>query len=42
MGDDWWDLCAGPHVETTKDLNPKAFDLESVAGNGVFKPLKNF
>ncbi|MEM9767286.1 MAG: threonine--tRNA ligase [Cyanobacteria bacterium P01_D01_bin.71] len=32
LGDDWWDLCAGPHVETTKDLNPKAFDLESVAG----------
>ena len=32
LGDKWWDLCAGPHVETTKDLNPKAFDLESVAG----------
>ncbi|MGC1309958.1 MAG: threonine--tRNA ligase [Phormidesmis sp.] len=32
LGDQWWDLCAGPHVETTKDLNPKAFDLESVAG----------
>ena len=32
LGDRWWDLCAGPHVETTKDLNPKAFDLESVAG----------
>ncbi|MEM6839722.1 MAG: threonine--tRNA ligase [Cyanobacteria bacterium P01_C01_bin.120] len=32
LGGDWWDLCAGPHVETTKDLNPKAFDLESVAG----------
>jgi threonyl-tRNA synthetase len=32
LGDEWWDLCAGPHVETTKDLNPKAFDLESVAG----------
>ncbi|RZM81814.1 threonine--tRNA ligase [Leptolyngbya iicbica] len=32
LGEDWWDLCAGPHVETTKDLNPKAFDLESVAG----------
>jgi threonyl-tRNA synthetase len=32
LGDQWWDLCAGPHVETTADLNPKAFDLESVAG----------
>ncbi|MGD1860992.1 MAG: threonine--tRNA ligase [Leptolyngbyaceae cyanobacterium] len=32
LGGAWWDLCAGPHVETTKDLNPKAFDLESVAG----------
>ncbi|NEQ42156.1 MAG: threonine--tRNA ligase [Leptolyngbya sp. SIOISBB] len=32
LGEEWWDLCAGPHVETTKDLNPKAFDLESVAG----------
>ncbi|MGI8933785.1 threonine--tRNA ligase [Leptolyngbya sp. BC1307] len=32
LGDQWWDLCAGPHIETTKDLNPKAFDLESVAG----------
>lgn len=32
LGDQWWDLCAGPHVENTKDLNPKAFALESVAG----------
>lgn len=32
LGEKWWDLCAGPHVETTADLNPKAFDLESVAG----------
>lgn len=32
LGDRWWDLCAGPHVENTSDLNPKAFDLESVAG----------
>ncbi len=32
IGDEWWDLCAGPHIETTKDLDPKAFDLESVAG----------
>jgi threonyl-tRNA synthetase len=32
LGEEWWDLCAGPHVETTGDLNPKAIDLESVAG----------
>ncbi len=32
LGDQWWDLCAGPHVATTADLNPKAFDLEMVAG----------
>ncbi|MBD2258860.1 threonine--tRNA ligase [Pseudanabaena sp. FACHB-2040] len=32
LGEDWWDLCAGPHVSSTKDLNPKAFELESVAG----------
>ena len=32
LGDQWWDLCAGPHVENTKDLHPKAFELESVAG----------
>jgi threonyl-tRNA synthetase len=32
LGEQWWDLCAGPHVDSTGDLNPKAFDLESVAG----------
>jgi len=32
LGDQWWDLCGGPHVENTGDLNPKAFELESVAG----------
>ena len=32
LGEDWWDLCAGPHVETTADIHPKAFALESVAG----------
>lgn len=32
LGDEWWDLCAGPHVETTSELNPKAIDLETVAG----------
>ncbi|WP_317134404.1 hypothetical protein [Leptolyngbya sp. 7M] len=32
LGDQWWDLCAGPHMESTADLNPDAIDLESVAG----------
>lgn len=32
LGEEWWDLCAGPHVSNTKELNAKAFDLESVAG----------
>ena len=32
LGEDWWDLCAGPHVANTSELNPKAFELESVAG----------
>ena len=32
LGDQWWDLCAGPHVENTADLKPDAIELESVAG----------
>lgn len=32
LGEDWWDLCAGPHVDHTGQLNAKAFELESVAG----------
>ncbi|EKU97767.1 threonyl-tRNA synthetase [Leptolyngbya sp. PCC 7375] len=28
----WWDLCAGPHLDRTGELHPKAFTLESVAG----------
>ena len=32
LGEEWWDLCAGPHVEHTGQLNAKAFELESVAG----------
>ena len=32
LGEEWWDLCAGPHLENTKDLTPKAIALESVAG----------
>ena len=32
LGDLWWDLCAGPHLENTSEINPKAIELESVAG----------
>jgi len=32
LGDEWWDLCAGPHLENTSEINPKALELESVAG----------
>ncbi|MBE9228191.1 threonine--tRNA ligase [Phormidium sp. LEGE 05292] len=32
LGEQWWDLCAGPHVENTAELNPQAFELETVAG----------
>lgn len=32
LGDQWWDLCAGPHVENTVDIDPNAIELESVAG----------
>lgn len=28
----WWDLCAGPHLNFTGEINPDAFALESVAG----------
>lgn len=28
----WWDLCAGPHVEHTGEIDPQAVELESVAG----------
>jgi threonyl-tRNA synthetase len=32
LGEEWWDLCAGPHVASTDQLDPDAIDLESVAG----------
>eukprot|EP00171_Calliarthron_tuberculosum_P014389 IDg14389t1 len=32
IGDQWWDLCAGPHLAHTGELNPKCVALESVAG----------
>lgn len=28
----WWDLCAGPHVENTGDIDPDAISLDDVAG----------
>eukprot|EP00793_Prasinoderma_coloniale_P001254 PRCOL_00005026-RA len=31
-GDEWWDLCAGPHVEHTGELNKHTIALESTAG----------
>lgn len=30
--DNWFDLCAGPHVPSTGDLRGSAIELESVAG----------
>jgi threonyl-tRNA synthetase len=32
LGEQWWDLCAGPHIENTGEINPKAIELETVAG----------
>ncbi len=32
LGEQWWDLCAGPHLENTAELNPKAIELETIAG----------
>jgi threonyl-tRNA synthetase len=32
LGEEWWDLCAGPHVQNTADINPDAIEIESVAG----------
>ncbi|XP_021676199.2 threonine--tRNA ligase, chloroplastic/mitochondrial 2 [Hevea brasiliensis] len=32
IGEEWWDLCAGPHVDSTGLINKKAVELESVAG----------
>ncbi|CDP18259.1 unnamed protein product [Coffea canephora] len=32
IGNEWWDLCAGPHVESTGNIRRKAVQLESVAG----------
>jgi len=32
LGEEWWDLCAGPHLDNTAELDAKAIELESVAG----------
>jgi threonyl-tRNA synthetase len=32
IGNEWWDLCAGPHVERTSQIPKKAVALQSVAG----------
>jgi len=32
VGERWWDLCAGPHVEHTGELPKDAIALESIAG----------
>lgn len=32
IGTEWWDLCAGPHVESTGKIDFKAIELQSVAG----------
>jgi threonyl-tRNA synthetase len=32
IGDQWWDLCAGPHLESTGEIPKKAVQLTSVAG----------
>lgn len=29
---DWWDMCSGPHIENTAEIDPKALKLRSVAG----------
>lgn len=28
----WWDLCAGPHLESTGQVNAKAVELLTIAG----------
>ena len=32
IGELWWDLCAGPHVDSTGELDGKSIELTSVAG----------
>jgi len=32
IGNEWWDLCAGPHVATTGEIDSGGIELQSVAG----------
>lgn len=32
IGDKWWDLCAGPHLESTGKVPSNALQLQSIAG----------
>jgi threonyl-tRNA synthetase len=32
IGDQWWDLCAGPHVDSTAKIPKKAIELTRLAG----------
>lgn len=32
IGDKWWDLCAGPHMKSTGQINSEAINLQSIAG----------
>lgn len=32
IGDQWWDLCAGPHLESTGKLDSRGIELQSLAG----------
>ena len=30
IGNEWWDLCAGPHVESTGDTNQNSFAMKQL------------
>jgi threonyl-tRNA synthetase len=32
IGKEWWDLCAGPHVESTGKISSNAVELQSLSG----------
>nr|GMD28266.1 threonine--tRNA ligase, chloroplastic/mitochondrial 2 [Ipomoea batatas] len=32
IGDEWWDLCAVPHVKSTGNIDKKVVALESIVG----------
>lgn len=32
IGSHWWDLCAGPHVDSTGHIDAKAIEIQSIAG----------